>query len=171
MGKVKIIFDIFMSNPMWFATLAVIMVSALIVFIGLFVKPIVKKLIKNNVVKDLILSFGSIVLSFGAVAGSFWVYDWNFTYFLWVGSAFAVCTVFVYWLYEHTYLKAGIHKLGTFVLKKLTGINVNNLGDLKSALKKTQAEIQPVVNKSVNEGFSSIASYVTKTVDDEFKNL
>lgn len=171
MGTLGTIFSIFMTDPWSFFLLAFIMVSALIVFVGLFVKPALMKVIANKDLRGSLLALTSIVMSFASVAVAFWIRDWNFKYYLWVSGGFSVWTVFVYWLYENTKLRKGIHWLGSFVLKKLTGLSVNSFAELKTALKNMKAEITPHATVIVNENFASVTAYATKKVDEEFKNL
>ena len=166
MGAVKTIFSIFMNDPWSFVLLAVIMVSALIVFLGLW-KPLFKKFIPNEKLRCSALGFASIVLSFASVAVAFWVHDWNFAYYLWVALAFSVCTVFVYWLYETTHLRDGIHWLGSFVLKKFSGLDIKNLTDLKNYLQNST----PAIAEEAEVTLKATAKTVANTVDKELKNL
>lgn len=170
MERVKNIINIFMSDPMSFLLLAFIMVSALIVFLGIW-KPFFKKFIPNEKLRRAVLAFLSVFLSFASVAITFWVNDWNFDYYVWVGCAFSVWTVFVYWLYESTSLRDGIHFLGSFILKKLSGVDVKTLGDLKNLLKKLKPEIVEAAEPVFNETVSKSSDYVKSKVDDELKKL
>jgi hypothetical protein len=171
MGTAKTIFSIFMSDPWSFVLLAFIMVSALIVFIGLFIKPFVKKLITNGAVRGSLMAFTSIAMSFASVAVTFWVHEWNFAYYLWVAGAFSVWTVFVYWLYENTHLREGIHWVGSFILKKFTGLEVKSLTELKSFLKKIEPEVTEAAKPVFTETVSTASTYVKSKVDKELKNL
>lgn len=171
MGNLGTIFSIFMTDPWSFVLLAFIMVSALIVFIGLFVKPLMKEFVANDDLRGSLLALSSIVMSFVSVAIAFLIHDWNFEYYLWVSAGFSVWTVFVYWLYENTKMRKGIHWLGSFVLKKFTGLSVTSFAELKTALKNMKKEVMPQASIIMNENFASVANYATKKVDEEFKNL
>ena len=171
MGTLVTIFSIFMTDPWSFFLLAFIMVSALIVFVGLFIKPQLNKFITNKDLKGSLLALTSIVMSFASVAVAFWINDWNFKYYLWTSVGFSMYTVFVYYLYEYTRLRKGIHWLGSFVLQKITGLSVTSISDLKTALKNMKTEITPQATVIMNENFASVTAYATKKVDEEFKNL
>ena len=170
MGTVKNIFNIFMSDPMSFLLHAFIMVSALIVFLGLW-KPLFKKFIPNEKLRRAAIALTSVFLSFASVAITFWVNDWNFDYYVWVGCAFSVWTVFVYWLYESTSLRDGINWLGSFIHKKFTGLEVNSLADIKNFLKNLKPEIVKEATPVLNQTVSAANNYVKSKVDEEFKNL
>lgn len=170
MGTVKTIFSIFMNDPWSFVLLAFIMVSALIVFLGLW-KPLLKKFIPHEKLRRAVLALASVGLSFATVAVTFWVHDWNFAYYVWVSAAFSVWTVFVYWLYESTSLRDGIHWLGSFILKKLSGVDIKNLSDLKALLKNVKPEIVKEAKPVFVETVSTTSTYVKNKVDKELKNL
>lgn len=171
MKTIKTIFSIFMSDPMSFVLLAFIMVSALIVFVGLFIKPLMRKFISNDALRGSLLALSSIAMSFASVAVTFWVHDWNFAYYLWVSCAFSVWTVFVYWLYENTHLREGIHWLGSFILKKFSGVDVKNLSDIKMLLKKVEPEITKEAEVTFAATTATATSYIKQKVDKELKNL
>ena len=56
MGNLGSIFSIFMTDPWSFVLLAFIMISALIVFIGLFIKPVMKELVANDDLRGSLLA-------------------------------------------------------------------------------------------------------------------
>lgn len=170
MENVKTVFSIFMTDPMLFVILAFIMVSALIVFLGLW-KPLLKKFIANARVRRAVLGLASIGLSFASVAVTFWVHEWNFDYYLWVSIGFSVWTVFVYWLYEATSLRDGIHWLGSFILKKFTGLEVKNFSDLKTFLKELTPEVTEKATPIVTEATTLATTAIKQKVDNELKNL
>lgn len=170
MENVKTIFSIFMTDPMSFVILAFIMVSALIVFLGLW-KPLLKKYITNEKIRRAVLGFASIGLSFASVAVTFWVHDWNYKYYVWTSCGFAVWTVFVYWLYESTSLRDAIHWLGSFILKKFTGLEVKNFSDLKTFLKDLTPEVTEQATPIVTEATALATTAIKQKVDNELKNL
>lgn len=170
MESVKTIFTIFMTDPMSFVALAFIMVSALIVFMGLW-KPFLKKYITNEKARRAVLGFASIGLSFASVAVTFWVHDWNYKYYVWTSCGFAVWTVFVYWLYESTSLRDAIHWFGSFVLKKFTGLEVKNLSDLKAFLKNLTPEVTEKAENTISDATTLATTAIRKKVDNDLKNL
>jgi hypothetical protein len=111
--------NLFCQNYKVLLTAGVIMVSALIVLIGVL-KPILFNKITCKPLRGFLLSFTNIALGFGFVAGAFWLKEISFDYYWFTATAFCVFSVFVYWCYENlTQARAGIHKLGSFVWKKI----------------------------------------------------
>lgn len=160
------VFNIFMSNPWDYVLLAFIMVSALIVFLGL-IKPVVFDKIPNKYVRKSALALASVALSFASVAVAFWVRGFNYDYYWIVGGGFSCITIITYWFYENTNLRTGIHKIGTFVLKKLTGLNVTNIKELKKELKK----ISPMVEEEAKVTLVDTAAKAVAKVDKELTKL
>ena len=59
----------------------------------------------------------------------------------------------------------------SFILKKLSGVDVKTLGDLKGLLKKLKPEIVEAAEPVFNETVSKSSDYVKSKVDDELKKL
>jgi hypothetical protein len=136
----------------WVGTL---MVCAMIVAIGLFKKAFLNKAIKNDSVRDAILSALNIFASYSIVAVTFWVKNINFGYYWFAATTYCIYSIFVYWLYKHTKAKDGIQKLGEFVLKKfsiIVGNKVNSIINAVMATKTVTYELTKPTDVSLKKG-------------------
>jgi cytochrome c biogenesis factor len=127
-------------------SIAFIMVSALIVFLGAL-KPFLFNKIPNKNLRGSALFFSSILLSFVFTAGAFWVKDWNFDYYLWVASLFSLWTIVVYALYEYTRLRALIELIGGFAWNKILGIFRKDNANVKEELNSALTELTAITKK------------------------
>lgn len=156
-------FSIFFNDWENLLTIAFIMVSALIVFLGAM-KPVLFNKIKNKNLRGTALFFSSVLLSFGATALAFWIKDWNFDYYLWASFAFSVWTIFVYSLYEYTRLRSFIEWVGSLTIKKFLGI----IG--KGEVEEVKEELNVALNE-LTKTTKSKAKSVEVKADKELKGL
>lgn len=118
---ITILYEYFMANIETMLPMVIMMVSALIVFIGTL-KPILFNKISNKDLRGVLLSLTSVVLAYVSVAIVYLIKQYSFDHYWVAGSVYCGVVIVVYWLYENTKLRAGIHKIGTFVLEKLFGV-------------------------------------------------
>lgn len=113
------VFDIFMSKPDEIITAVIIMVSAVIVLMGIL-KRVLFNRIKRKSIRCVALSFSSLALMYLTTAVYFLINTVDFQYFLPCGTAICFVMIITYWFYENTQARAGIHRIGSFVLSKIT---------------------------------------------------
>lgn len=126
---IKDLVGIFMNMQEEIVTAVIIMVSAVIVFMGIL-KTVLFNRIKNKHIRCVALSLTSVVLMYGAVAICFVINDYNFRWFWLCGTAVTIAMIVTYWLYENTQLRTGIHAIGSYVIKKLFGKIVTKVNDV-----------------------------------------
>lgn len=131
----------------------VIMVSAIIVFIGLL-KPLLFDRIKVKALRKATIALSEIAICFSVAAVAFWVNHFNFNYYIYAASALFISTVVVYWFYENTCLRNLIHKVGSIALAKFTGITVGLLSakdkkEIKAELTKVNVDIKKAVRNEL----------------------
>jgi hypothetical protein len=149
LNTMKIMFTLFMNDWKNLVVLALIMVSALIVFLGAL-KPFVFNKIKNKSLRGSILFFSSIALSFGAVAVAFWIKDWNFNYYWLASAGFSIWTIVIYQLYEYTRLRSLIEMVGKFFWNKIFAVATKeDVADLKKELNTVFDEVAKDTKKKV----------------------
>ena len=159
------ILDLYCRNIKEITTMGMIMVSALIVFIGCL-KPFVFDKIHNKDVRGVLLSLSNLIGAYGTVAVAFLFKKINFDYYWFTATVFCVFSVFVYWFYENTKLRAGIHKLGKFVLTKLGKIITTKLDNLASS----SHEIAKIVDE-LTEKSGKKTEKKSKAINNDTKNL
>ena len=115
---VKEVISIFMNNTEEIFTAVIVMVSAVIVLMGILKAALFNR-IKNKGLRCVALSFSSLAIMYAAVAVYFLINTVDFKYYAICGSLVCVAMIVIYWFYENTYLRAGIHKIGSFVISTL----------------------------------------------------
>ena len=140
------IFALFTSNFADNFLTGVIMVSAIIVFIGIL-KPLLFDKIQFKPLRKAALALSCVASCFIATAVTFWAYGIAFSYYLYASFAVFVFTVIVYWFYENTCLRNLIKKIGTIVLSKVYKavsniINKNDVEQLKAEVKAVRLEVK-----------------------------
>ncbi len=148
----------------------VIMVSAIIVFIGLL-KPLLFDRIKVKALRKAIIALSEIAICFTTVAVAFWVNHFNFHYYLYASAGLFIATVITYWFYENTCLRNLIHKVGSITLGKIYGIAVGLLKprdkqEIKAEIKKVNTDIKKAVHNELAPLVKKAASH-----DKELNNL
>jgi hypothetical protein len=128
---IKELFNIFMRNQEEIVTAVIIMVSAVIVFMGIL-KAVLFNRIKNKCVRSVALSFSSVALMYATVAVYFVINTVDFKWFLPCGTLVSIAMIVTYWMYENTQLRTGIHKIGSFVITKLFNKIVSKVNDVAS---------------------------------------
>ena len=147
----------------------VIMVSAIIVFIGIL-KPILFDRISCKPLRKACLAMTNVVASFAATAIFYWVNKITFEYY-WFGAAvIAISTIITYWLYETTCLRNLIHKIGSMVLKKIWSIlkNIFEKEDVEE-VRKELLNAQNALVASTKKELKGAANSVKH--DKELNNL
>ena len=112
------LWNIFINNKEEIITAVITMVSAVIVFMGILKKTIFNK-ISNKAWRRVALSFSSLAIMYATVAIYFVVNAVDFKWFLPCGTLVCFAMIVMYWFYENTYAREGIHALGLFVLNKV----------------------------------------------------
>ena len=114
----KALLEIFMNNKEEIVTAVIIMVSTVIVLMGIL-KSLVFNKISSKAWRQVALSFTSLALMYATVAIYFVINAVDFKWFLPCGSLVCVAMIVMYWFYENTQARAGIHKIGSFVISPL----------------------------------------------------
>lgn len=146
-----------------------IMVSAVIVLLGVLKKFIFNK-IQNKLLRKIVLSILSIALVFGAVAVNFLIEKISFDHYLIYAGFCSVATIIIYWLYENTGLRDGLHKIGSLALSKTWGVFGAFLSKVAEG-KKTDIETDLL------QGLDNVKASVKKEIpsfikhDNEIDNL
>lgn len=156
----KEFFDFVMQNQEGFITVAAIMVSTIIVFMGIL-KAVLFKRIPNKAVRCVTMSFTSIALMFGAVAILFAIKEIDWNYYVAMASTYSALMIVMYWFYENTQARAGIHKIGSFVLSKISNAIVNKVNGV--------AKSTEVIGNAIDDILKG-ASKIDKDMD-ELKKL
>lgn len=114
----KDLIEIFLRNPEEISTAVIIMVSAVIVFMGILKRAVFNR-IKSKSWRCVALSFSSLAIMYATVAIYFVINTVDFKWFLPCGTLVCFAMIVTYWFYENTQARAGIHKIGSFVLGKV----------------------------------------------------
>lgn len=167
--NVNAILQYLITNKWEYILLGVIMVSAIIVFIGIL-KPIAFDRIPYKSLRKACLAITNIAFSFAATAIFYWVNDITFAWYWYGATVIAVGTVITYWLYETTCLRDLIHKIGSMVLKKLWSVlkNIFDKDDVES-VKKELLTVQTTLTTATKNELKSAAKNVKH--DKELNNL
>jgi hypothetical protein len=107
------------------------------------------------------MSFTSIALMFGAVAILFAIKEIDWNYYVAMASTYSALMIVMYWFYENTQARAGIHKIGSFVLSKISNAIVNKVNGV--------AKSTEVIGNAIDEILKG-ASKIDKDMD-ELKKL
>lgn len=147
----------------------VIMVSAIIVFIGLL-KPLLFDRIKCKPLRKAAIAFSDIVVCLAATAVAFWVNGLSFGYYLYAAIVVFLATIVVYWFYENTCLRNLIQKIGSIMLTKAAQIATGFLTDkekkdLKTELNSAKQEIKKTLKNELHSASPK------KKSDKELSNL
>ena len=162
--------NLFCKNYETLLTAGIIMASMIIVLIGAL-KPLIFNKIKNKCVRGAFLSFTNIAFSFGFVALAFWFKNISFEYYWFTAICFCVFCVFLYWVYENlTQARAGIHKLGSFMWRKIAPIIRNKLDRVIDGLNDTK-QLTNMVDNFVNKETKKVSKKNTATNAKDTKGL
>lgn len=162
--------NLFCMNYKTLLTAGIIMASMIIVLIGAL-KPFVFNKIKNKCLRGSLLSLTNIVFSFGFVALAFWLKKISFDYYLVSSIAFCCFCIVLYWAYENlTQARAGIHKLGSFMWKKVLPVIRNKLDSIIAGLNDTK-ELANMVDNFVNKEAKKTSKKNTTTKGKDTKGL
>ena len=145
----------------------VVMVSAIIVFIGLL-KPILFDRIKFKPLRKVAIAFTDVLACLIATAIAFWMNGIDFYYFFPAAIGVFVATVVVYWFYENTCLRNLIQKIGTIVLSKLAKIATGILDDKEK--KEIKKELEAAKNE-IKHTLKGELNTAKKKGDKELSNL
>lgn len=165
----KIIYNV-KAHYLDLIVVGVIMVSAIIMFIGIL-KPVLFNKIKNKGVRKGLLALSDIVFAFIATAVYFLIESINWEYY-WVASAItSLATIVAYWVYENTSLRTLIEKIGTIALKKFVRVGLALFtADEKSEVEQTLNTVIDEV-KSATKAELKSTSNALKKGDKELENL
>ena len=162
--------NLFCINYETLLTAGFIMASMIIVLIGAL-KPLLFNKIKNECLRGSLLSFTNVAFSFGFVALAFWVNNISFDYYLFTSIVFCCFCIVLYWVYENlTQARAGIHKLGTFMWKKVLPIIRNKLDRIIDGLNDTK-QLTAMVDNLVNKEAKKVSKKNTTTNGKDTKGL
>ena len=145
----------------------VVMVSAIIVFIGLL-KPILFDRIKFKPLRKVAIAFTDVLACLIATAIAFWMNGIDFYYFFPAAIGVFVATVVVYWFYENTCFRNLIQKIGTIVLSKLAKIATGILDDKEK--KEIKKELEAAKNE-IKHTLKGELNTAKKKGDKELSNL
>jgi hypothetical protein len=160
--------NLFCKNYETLLTAGAIMASMIIVLIGAL-KPLIFNKIQNKNLRGSLLSLTQIVFSFGAVALAFWWKNITFDYYWFASIVFSGFCVVLYWFYENvTQARAGIHKLGSFLWKKIAPIIRAKLDSVIDGLNDTK-KLTNFVDDFVNTSDKKKTNKVNTNKD--IKNL
>lgn len=107
----------------------ILVVFAIVVFEGLLKKYFLDKVIKNKLVRKIILSFLSIALAFPSTAIYLFIEKISFDYYWYGVVTFILLTIITYWVYENTGARNAIHFIGKNTLLKFFTIGYKALID------------------------------------------
>ena len=155
---ISTVYDYFMQNIETMIPMVIIMMSALIVLMGVL-KPILFNKVTNKAIRCVLLSLTSVALSFVSVAVTFFIKQYSFDYYWICGAIYTCGLIVVYWFYENTQLRAGIQKIGSYVLDKFFGVIVGKVTKVADNTDK--------IGASIDEMFTN----KKPSKKDEFKNL
>ena len=153
--------DFFIDNQNEIITTVIIMVSAVIVFMGIL-KGILFNRIKSKSIRCVALSFSSLAIMFAVVAVYFFIHGLDFKYFLPCGAVVNVIMIVVYWLYENTQLRTGIHKIGSFVVKMIFNRFASKVNEVASGTEVIGSSLETMLKKNETK---------TSGKKDDLKNL
>lgn len=144
-----------------------IMVSAIIVFIGVL-KPLLFNKMSCKPLRKVLLGLMDLVFALGATAVSFVIKGVNFEHYLYASAAVFVMTIVVYWFYENTCFRNLIHTIGSVALKKCGTL----IAKYFSASKEETAEIKTEI-ANINKELVSTAKKEMKKLqqDQELTNI
>jgi peptidoglycan/LPS O-acetylase OafA/YrhL len=160
--------NLFCKNYETLLTTGIIMASMLIVLIGCF-KPLYNK-ISNKHIRGFALSLTNVISAFLFVAVAFWTKGISFKYYWFTAIVFCCLCIVIYWAYENlTQARAGIHKLGSFVWKRLAPIIRNKLDNIILGLNDTK-NLTKMVDNFVATG-SKKSTKKNTSGNKDIKNL
>lgn len=138
---------------------------SIVVFVLGFIKPFIKRWIHNAVLRKVILAWLSVLLNIPATAVSVWVEGLPEDQFWTLTVINAVATILVYFVYENTALRDGLHWLGKKILTLLCKQYVNpsqTKGDIHNEVEELLA------NPSVVSSLTPISTKKSR-YDDNIK--
>lgn len=163
--------NLFCINYKTLITAGVLMASMLIVLVGCL-KPLLFNKISNKHLRGFLLSLTNVVGAFAFVAIAFWAKEINFAYYWFTAICFCIFTVFLYWAYENlTQARAGIHKLGSFMWRKLAPIIKNKLDSVIAGLNDTKALTNMVDDFVQSSAKKTTAKKVSTKVNKDVDKL
>lgn len=158
--------NLFCINYKTLLTAGIIMACMIIVLIGAF-KPLLFNRIKNKNLRGALLSLTNVALSFVFVAIAFWAKNISFEYYWFTSIVFCGFCVVIYWAYENlTQARAGIHKLGSFMWKKIAPIIRDKLDLIIDGLNDTKQLTKTVDNYVKSSKLSGNSNKSTNKKND-----
>ena len=134
-------------------------VSLVIFILGCF-KPLIKKWIKNETVRKVVLAWSSVALNIPMTAGSIWINGLSTDHFWTLAVVNAVCTIVVYFLYENTALRNALHWLGKKIFTAFFSDSATGTMSMKNIRKEAEALLAPAISENKT---TAVATNKTKS--------
>lgn len=174
----------FAANYKDIIVVAVIMVSAIIVAIGLL-KPIIFNRIHNKLVRKAALALSNIAACFIATLILYLVRGWSLTNYAMASAALSAACIITYWLYENTCLRNLIGLVGGLALRKALSLmnlalTTDDVKAVKQELHKTGEELKAHTTQALKKTGTELQSYTgpvlrktssSSNEDDDLKRL
>lgn len=135
-----------------------VVVSVIIFLMGILKSLLINK-VKNNLLRKIILSWGSLILTLPATAVSILCNGFSFEHFWGVYVINCVEVILIYWFYENTALRNSLALIGKKVITKI----FLNPEEMKEAVKSANRDVESLLNNS--------SKSLSKYKDDDLKNL
>ena len=166
--QVQTIFSLFEQNLQENIIAGVILMSAIIVFLGLL-KPILFNRIKFKPMRKSLLFISCIALCFISTAIRYLIVKYPFDTYITSSIILCVITSIEYLLYENTCLRNLIHKIGIATIKKVADVAISLLNDSdKEEIKK---EIERVSKELSDGAKTELKKSLAQSKDNELNNL
>lgn len=153
--------DFFNGNQNEIIKTVIIMVSAVIVFMGIL-KGILFNRIKNKDIRCVALFVSSVAIMFAVVAGYFYIQGLDFNYFPQHGAVVSGIMIVMYAMYENTKLRKGIHAIGSFVIKTIFNKFASKVNEVASSTEMIGNSLDAMLKKNETK---------TSGTGKELKNL
>lgn len=119
--------------------------------------------IKNEIVKNVVLSWLSIVLTVALTSALILLGHGSITYLVWSCAFNSLVIILTYWLYKSTALRDVLALAGTKLLSKIKARKPKTVAEVKDLSKELTSDVEALLNpeKSTSEGYS----------EEDLKNL
>jgi hypothetical protein len=165
--QLQLFWEFIKPNLSNFIVEGVIMVSAIIAFMGILKKYFFDK-IQNKTIRKIFLSLTSLIFAFVGTAIKFLVEGKNAEHYLYMAIPIAISTIVVYWFYESFGIRQGVHKLGNLTLNKVWTMLLNILKKVFSGKKVNVAnEVLAGLDTVKKSVITEIPNYITHDRDVE----
>lgn len=138
--------DYILSNWQTVLTGGIYAVSIVIFILGCF-KPLIKRWITNPILRKVIFAWLSVLLNVPATALSFWIEGFPSEHFWTLMITNIIGTILVYFVYENSALRDGLHLVG----KKLLTILFTQYVNPTQTKKELQKEVEELLANPSNK--------------------